>query len=61
MSDKQDEQDQARMAYQLPFPADALEEIVIPRAVPEDERIWVPRRTMSGSARSASTARKATG
>jgi quercetin dioxygenase-like cupin family protein len=29
--------------YQLPFPADALEEIVIPRAVPEDERIWVPQ------------------
>ena len=31
-----------RMPYQLPFPADALEEIVIPKAIPDDERIWVP-------------------
>lgn len=29
--------------YQLPFPKDALEEIVVPHAVPEDERIWVPQ------------------
>ena len=29
--------------YQLPFPADAQDEIVIPDAVPEDERIWVPQ------------------
>jgi 2,4'-dihydroxyacetophenone dioxygenase len=29
--------------YQLPFPADALPEIVVPQAVPEDERIWVPQ------------------
>lgn len=33
----------ATMPYQLPFPADALAEIVVPRAVPEDERIWVPQ------------------
>lgn len=29
--------------YQLPFPKDALEEIVVPSAIPEDERIWVPQ------------------
>jgi 2,4'-dihydroxyacetophenone dioxygenase len=29
--------------YQLPFPPDALPEIVVPQAVPEDERIWVPQ------------------
>lgn len=27
--------------YQLPFPPDALAEIVVPHAVPEDERVWV--------------------
>lgn len=31
------------MPYQLPFPADALAEIVVPKAIPEDERIWVPQ------------------
>ncbi len=29
--------------YQLPVPQDALAEIVIPDAVPEDEREWVPQ------------------
>jgi len=29
--------------YQLPFPPDALPEIVVPDAVPEDERLWVPQ------------------
>jgi 2,4'-dihydroxyacetophenone dioxygenase len=29
--------------YQLPFPPDALAEIVVPQAVPEDERVWVPQ------------------
>lgn len=33
----------AGMPYQLPFPAEALPEIVIPQAIPEDERIWVPQ------------------
>ena len=32
-----------RTPYQLPFPKDALEEIVVPNAIPEDERIWVPQ------------------
>jgi quercetin dioxygenase-like cupin family protein len=32
-----------RMPYQLPFPTDALQEIVVPDAVPEDERLWVPQ------------------
>lgn len=31
------------MPYQLPFPPDALPEIVVPHAVPEDERVWVPQ------------------
>ena len=35
--------DNARMPYQLPFPKDAQEEIVIPNAVSEDERLWVPQ------------------
>lgn len=38
-----DEEDTSRMPYQMPFPKDALEEIVVPNAVPEDERIWVPQ------------------
>ena len=29
--------------YQLPFPRDAQEEIVVPSAIPEDERLWVPQ------------------
>src|SRR5215475_12600628 len=35
--------DDALIPYQLPFPADALSEIVIPRAIPVDERMWVPQ------------------
>jgi 2,4'-dihydroxyacetophenone dioxygenase len=35
--------DDALMPYQLPFPADALSEIVVPRAIPDDERMWVPQ------------------
>ncbi len=31
------------MPYQLPFPKDAQEEIVIPDAIPDDERLWVPQ------------------
>lgn len=33
----------ARLPYQLAMPADALAEIVVPDAVPLDERIWVPQ------------------
>ena len=29
--------------YQLPFPPDAQDEIVIPDAIAKDERIWVPQ------------------
>jgi len=32
-----------RMPYQLPFPVDAQNEIVIPSPVPDDERVWVPQ------------------
>lgn len=30
-----------RIPYQLPMPADALPEIVVPSAIPEDDRLWV--------------------
>ena len=33
----------ANRPYQLPMPPDALAEIVIPAAVPEDENLWVPQ------------------
>jgi 2,4'-dihydroxyacetophenone dioxygenase len=35
--------DQRMMPYQLPFPAEAQKEIVVPSAIPEDERLWVPQ------------------
>lgn len=35
--------DDAFKPYQLPFPKDALAEIVVPSAMPDDERIWVPQ------------------
>ncbi|MFN0114331.1 MAG: 2,4'-dihydroxyacetophenone dioxygenase family protein [Paracoccaceae bacterium] len=31
------------MPYQLGNPPDALAEIVVPRAIPDDERLWVPQ------------------
>lgn len=39
----QDDTYDPKMPYQLPFPDDALEDIVIPDAVPKDERLWVPQ------------------
>lgn len=38
----EDEQ-QKRMPYQYPQPAEASAEIVVPDAIPQDERIWVPQ------------------
>lgn len=35
--------DTSRMPYQLPFPAEAAAEIVIPAVIPDDERVWVPQ------------------
>ncbi|MBL4646639.1 MAG: 2,4'-dihydroxyacetophenone dioxygenase family protein [Rhizobiales bacterium] len=35
--------DEAKMPYQLPFPKDALDEIVVPKVIPEDDRVWVPQ------------------
>ncbi|MDB5744200.1 MAG: cupin, partial [Polaromonas sp.] len=29
--------------YQYPNPREALAEIVVPSAIPEDERLWVPQ------------------
>ncbi len=31
------------MPYQLKNPPDALAEIVVPKAIPDDERLWVPQ------------------
>ena len=36
-------QDESRMPYQLPFPAEAQSEIVASAALPDDERVWVPQ------------------
>ena len=33
----------AAMPYQLPFPDDALKEIVVANAIPDDDRLWVPQ------------------
>lgn len=35
--------DQARQPYRHPQPAESPPEIVIPHAIPEDERLWVPQ------------------
>ncbi|HCJ61131.1 MAG TPA: cupin [Alphaproteobacteria bacterium] len=35
--------DEKPMPYQLPFPVEALPEIIVNDAIPEDERIWVPQ------------------
>ncbi len=32
-----------RVPYQLPMPPDAQAEIVVPSAIPEDDRVWVPQ------------------
>jgi quercetin dioxygenase-like cupin family protein len=35
--------DQQRMRYQLPMPNEARAEIVVPHAIPDDDRLWVPQ------------------
>jgi quercetin dioxygenase-like cupin family protein len=40
---RQEDAEQARMPYRHPQPKDAFPEIVIPHAIPEDERLWVPQ------------------
>ena len=40
MISTQDSQN-ANIPYQLPMPQNALPEIVIPSAIPEDEKLWV--------------------
>src|SRR3954465_218596 len=32
-----------RMPYQYPRPKEALPDLVVPNAIPQDERIWVPQ------------------
>ncbi|GHA84973.1 2,4'-dihydroxyacetophenone dioxygenase family protein [Modicisalibacter luteus] len=41
MADIQEEH--KRMPYQYPQPAEVALEIVVPHAIPEDERVWVPQ------------------
>lgn len=36
-------EEQKRMPYQYPQPKEAAQDIVIPNAIPDDERIWVPQ------------------
>ena len=36
-----DKDENNRVPYQLPMPQNALPEIVVPNAIPEDERLWV--------------------
>jgi 2,4'-dihydroxyacetophenone dioxygenase len=38
-----DAADTSRMPYQYPNPPEALADIVVPDAVPQDERVWVPQ------------------
>jgi 2,4'-dihydroxyacetophenone dioxygenase len=35
--------EEARTPYQLPMPKEAASDIVVPNAIPEDERVWVPQ------------------
>lgn len=35
--------DESRMPYQLPFPPEAAEELVVGAVIPTDEREWVPQ------------------
>ena len=39
------DEDTSRIPYRHPQPKDAFPEIVIPHAIPEDERLWVPQAT----------------
>ena len=41
--DPKQNRDDERVAYRHPMPAESPPEIVIPDAVPSDERIWVPQ------------------
>lgn len=34
---------EAMMPYQLPMPPDCAADIVVPNAIPEDDRVWVPQ------------------
>lgn len=38
-----DETDHSRMPYQLPMPPEAGRDLVVPQAVPQDDRVWVPQ------------------
>jgi len=42
-SEKINAPDDRRVPYQLPHPAEAQTEIIIPAAMPADDRVWVPQ------------------
>jgi 2,4'-dihydroxyacetophenone dioxygenase len=42
-SEKINAPDDRRVPYQLPHPAEAQTEIIIPTAMPADDRVWVPQ------------------
>ncbi len=50
-----------RVPYQHPMPPDAQSDIVVPNAIPDDDRIWVPQAEGSFCGRCASTYPKAIG
>jgi quercetin dioxygenase-like cupin family protein len=35
--------DLSRIPYQLPYPPEADDELVVPGVIPDDERVWVPQ------------------
>ena len=39
----QRELDMSRMPYQLPFPAEAADEVLVSSVIPDDGRVWVPQ------------------
>ena len=39
----QQDEDERRMPYQLPMPAEAGKDLVVPSVIPEDDRVWVPQ------------------
>lgn len=42
-SESEQQVDRSRIPYQQPQPKEALPELVIPHAIPQDERLWVPQ------------------
>ncbi len=41
--DVNETEDESRVAYRHPMPAESPPEIVVPDAIPQDDRVWVPQ------------------